>query len=985
MANKQDDVKVRLSAEGVQDVVNALRKINNEAKKTDGFDSMARSIGGINTAIKALAGAAGFYIITQQIKDAVAAGVDFNKTMESAQFGIAALISAQAKIVDDQGNVLEGQDAYNAALGMSADLMKKLQLAGMQTAATTQQLVTAFQAALSAGMGSGITDMEKLLELTISITQAASAMQVPMDQLRQEIQSILSGNISSDSTVAKNLGITNEDIKRWKDAGTLVQELQQRLAPFSVAADKASQSFGVLSSNVGEVFDKAAGESTKGLFEKLKEGFGSIFDGLVDKSGNLDQSLEPITENLNTISTGIGQGIVDGIKSAIEGAKEFAAWLKENDFAVKDLIKGFGTVIRQIAGLLGDVIKMAGWTAKTGTEVGVMGVAWRTIAVIIAGVRDGLELMKGMIATVGYLAMEYLAAPLIKAAEMLGKSAQFVSGGTAGQGLVDFAAGWEETAQKLRAYAKGQADLFRTGNTAVGGLLKEFDSLTIAADEAKKSAEDAAKSGAKIDGLKNPNGDKKDNAEKLSKARSDLLRAQADNERRIMEAKNKALDAEERRRYEQGLVSIEDYYKRRREIMQGEADQEAAILDRKLKAAQSMPQGSDEQKIAREKEIAAVKTEQQLAEIDNAQKLADLESERLTKLRDMNQQRMQMEQRLLEAQNQQQAAAEIALKLESERMQLELQRLGYTQQEAAAKVAQFQQATRANQAYDLAAQNLQMALQEMDRAKADVEAQRQAGLISQFEAEQKILEIEQKRLPILQSLAQAQVTAAAATGDQRKQAEANDQQKAIGDIQTGLRGAEFSFARLKSTAMDALQGGIANGLMEAAQGAKSFGEAMRGVAQSVIGAIQQMIAQMIALAIMRKIAGFSGGGEVGGSGLNGFADGGYTGDGGMYEPAGVVHRGEFVIRKAVAQQPGMIDALNSLNRSGTLVTAPRMRGFADGGLVGPAGMGAGGDSSMTVGLEEGLVLRHIDTAEGQRVLIKAAAKNRRAFRNALGL
>lgn len=57
----------------------------------------------------------------------------------------------------------------------------------------------------------------------------------------------------------------------------------------------------------------------------------------------------------------------------------------------------------------------------------------------------------------------------------------------------------------------------------------------------------------------------------------------------------------------------------------------------------------------------------------------------------------------------------------------------------------------------------------------------------------------------------------------------------------------------------------------------------------------------------------------------GFSGGGYTGDGGKFEPAGVVHAGEFVIRKEVTQQPGMKQYLSNLNR----------RGYADGGYVEP--------------------------------------------------
>lgn len=56
----------------------------------------------------------------------------------------------------------------------------------------------------------------------------------------------------------------------------------------------------------------------------------------------------------------------------------------------------------------------------------------------------------------------------------------------------------------------------------------------------------------------------------------------------------------------------------------------------------------------------------------------------------------------------------------------------------------------------------------------------------------------------------------------------------------------------------------------------------------------------------------------------GFATGGYTGDGGKFEPKGVVHGGEFVVRKEVVSQPGMRDHLDRLNK----------KGYASGGMVG---------------------------------------------------
>jgi len=100
------------------------------------------------------------------------------------------------------------------------------------------------------------------------------------------------------------------------------------------------------------------------------------------------------------------------------------------------------------------------------------------------------------------------------------------------------------------------------------------------------------------------------------------------------------------------------------------------------------------------------------------------------------------------------------------------------------------------------------------------------------------------------------------------------------------------------------------------------------------------------------------------------------------------------VRAAVVREPGVLRHLEDLNRRGiqalvqnpVLIEAPVPR-FAEGGLVdgpAPADPQASKDSQMLIGLEEGLILRHLESPAGQRILVKAMAKNRRAIRSALG-
>lgn len=68
----------------------------------------------------------------------------------------------------------------------------------------------------------------------------------------------------------------------------------------------------------------------------------------------------------------------------------------------------------------------------------------------------------------------------------------------------------------------------------------------------------------------------------------------------------------------------------------------------------------------------------------------------------------------------------------------------------------------------------------------------------------------------------------------------------------------------------------------------------------------------------------------------GFADGGWTGPGGKYQPVGVVHAGEHVQPQRIVREPGALSFLERIRRDGFRNTLASLRdGYAEGGLVGP--------------------------------------------------
>ncbi|AXC37908.1 tape measure protein [Microbacterium phage Jacko] len=111
----------------------------------------------------------------------------------------------------------------------------------------------------------------------------------------------------------------------------------------------------------------------------------------------------------------------------------------------------------------------------------------------------------------------------------------------------------------------------------------------------------------------------------------------------------------------------------------------------------------------------------------------------------------------------------------------------------------------------------------------------------------------------------------------------------------------------------------------------------RGVGASIGGGILDALNQTLAYGRVKgpviPKSGYSQGGYV-----DGFSSGGYTGSGHWLEPAGVVHRGEYVIpKKHVDQRTGLpdVDYVSNLRRGRS---APKT-GYATGGFVG-GGAGA---------------------------------------------
>ncbi|EER6497265.1 phage tail tape measure protein [Escherichia coli] len=142
-----------------------------------------------------------------------------------------------------------------------------------------------------------------------------------------------------------------------------------------------------------------------------------------------------------------------------------------------------------------------------------------------------------------------------------------------------------------------------------------------------------------------------------------------------------------------------------------------------------------------------------------------------------------------------------------------------------------------------------------------------------------------------------------------------------------------SFSQVKSAATQTFDG-IAQNMAAMLTGSE---QNWRGFTRSVLSMLTEIFLKQAMVGIVGSIGSAIGGAFGGGASASTgtaiqaaaanfhFATGGFTGTGGKYEPAGIVHRGEFVFTKEATSRIGV----------GNLYRL--MRGYAEGGYVGAAG------------------------------------------------
>jgi hypothetical protein len=500
-----------------------------------------------------------------------------------------------------------------------------------------------------------------------------------------------------------------------------------------------------------------------------------------------------------------------------------------------------------------------------------------------------------------------------------------------------------------------------------------------------------------------------------AKAALALLNKQLEDQLAIHRAQSKQVEQEDKESYEQGLITLKDYYDHRRAEVLKDTSEETAILEKgraaaleeankaaaeKLKA--STPKDADKQEAARLQALTKVEeftTKITELQINSGTKIQALNTEQF-KAQEENQAKILEFEKLIDnTKNARVAAAQKEIEIEKQKLEVILLQSGASKEQADAELNKFAAAKTAQVNFTESQKDGQTALKELADQRAAIEERVQSGQLFQVQGQEQIRQLEQARLPVLQQIADQLLAQAKATGDEEKIAAAEDFQKQVNTISVQANQVGTQIATIKQGIQTSLTGGITGFFNSLVQGTQSVGQAFRGLASSVISSLAQIAAQMVAQLILTKLlksalGGFSSGGLVpggsgGGGGGGGFADGGLIkGPGGPKSDSipARVSAGEYIVKADAVSKFGVAN-LEAINRGLQIPSVEHLAlpKFSEGGLVGNSGGGGAGVSTLNVGigLDEGLVLKHLSSKAAGNIVLQHLTNNPKAASKAL--
>lgn len=270
-------------------------------------------------------------------------GLDEAMDLETAKNGLAGIISSVYKIKKD-GIELVGGDKFIAATTEAEAAVKRLQVAAAQSGASFKELLDAFNSGVGNGAGLGLT-ISQVEKFAVVVANAAKATGVQEGGMAQELNALLTGEVTNDAKIASSLGVGPSGKNRQaylqalkKGGDEAYKYLMGLMASFSFAIERQANSLAGIFDAFKDGAKNLSAEISSGLSKELLN-LKPIIESIFDKNTNtLTKDFDGLKATLQTIGSLLGKVIVEAAQKAYEWLSSVSKLLLKNPELLDKLV-----------------------------------------------------------------------------------------------------------------------------------------------------------------------------------------------------------------------------------------------------------------------------------------------------------------------------------------------------------------------------------------------------------------------------------------------------------------------------------------------------------------------------------------------------------------------------------------------------------------------------------------------------------------------
>lgn len=605
----------------------------------------ALAVGGLVAGVLALAaGVAIVAGIADGLRRIGEEGVTANRELEKLRIGIATVISGVGNI-SKNGIELKGAEKFNASLQLANDQTAKLKdeaaALGLPIIESAEALQTTIGPLTQFGLG-----LDDARKTTLDIVIAMNALGIPLREAGQEARAILQGQTDRTARLNQILRITKEELAAAKERGQVQQLLNERLAGFAAGGAAFAQSFdGAIARAQARIRTFESGV-TEGLFNTIRDRLNAALEGIA-KEGGIAQAFSGLSETLTNIFNRVGDAVGPLFDLIIGGVKTVSDFLGQNQSTVDQIIESVAVIVEQIFGIVADLFKTAGASNDWGAAINTVSILLKAVAVFIAGIREQFNLVTRVVFTIGAAISSAFLTPLNLALKAIALIASLVPGlGRVAAGISQVV---DNTVRSLNAAVvnNGRAVVSQVQNFGNAGrdAIKRIDDAS--ARFAARRKADAAKNKSDTSGIsfagRPPSGDDEKKASKARQANTEaslkqlreaqlaLAKAFADREIALAKAEAETETRILEQQLEDRAISLESFYAEKARLIAEDNAREIQAINAAIAAERQKIKEIDDAEQRQLASAAAKPAKQQKAgEADKIR--TDAEVERLKSL-----------------------------------------------------------------------------------------------------------------------------------------------------------------------------------------------------------------------------------------------------------------------------------------------------------------------------------------------------------------